>query len=246
MKFPNLFIVGASRCGASFLYKYLGEHPKIFMSEMKEPSYFCDIHSNVKSEIEYLKLFQNAGNELYVGESSTTYLTYMKSAYRIKDSFPNAKIIITLRAPWERAYSLWNWMTNHKYETLPFEEAIYLDVFQKERKDIKHYPMNYKYFSSSLYTENVKRYIQLFSRKNVYITTLEQIKRNPRNTIHGIYKWLKIQSVEHEYQIVNAEKYQDKLSYKTIQAIKTLFDNDLLELNKLLQLGDDKYVESIR
>jgi hypothetical protein len=37
---PNFFIVGAPRAGTTSLYHYLGEHPDIYMSPLKEPCFF--------------------------------------------------------------------------------------------------------------------------------------------------------------------------------------------------------------
>ena len=37
---PNLFIVGAPKCGTSSMYDYLAQHPDIYMSERKEPRFF--------------------------------------------------------------------------------------------------------------------------------------------------------------------------------------------------------------
>ena len=40
MKKPNLFIVGAAKAGTTSIYKYLSEHPDIYMSPIKEPNFF--------------------------------------------------------------------------------------------------------------------------------------------------------------------------------------------------------------
>jgi hypothetical protein len=37
---PNFFIVGAPKAGTTSLYHYLDQHPDIYMSPLKEPSYF--------------------------------------------------------------------------------------------------------------------------------------------------------------------------------------------------------------
>ena len=37
---PNLFIVGAMKCGKTAWYEYLRTHRDIFMSVPKEPSFF--------------------------------------------------------------------------------------------------------------------------------------------------------------------------------------------------------------
>jgi hypothetical protein len=38
---PNFFIVGAPKAGSTSLYYYLGEHPQIYMSPIKEPCFFA-------------------------------------------------------------------------------------------------------------------------------------------------------------------------------------------------------------
>src|ERR1700693_5821778 len=38
---PNFLVVGAPKTGTTSLYHYLKQHPQIFMSPVKEPSYFC-------------------------------------------------------------------------------------------------------------------------------------------------------------------------------------------------------------
>lgn len=38
---PNFFIAGAPKSGTTSLYHYLGQHPEIYMSPIKEPNYFA-------------------------------------------------------------------------------------------------------------------------------------------------------------------------------------------------------------
>lgn len=39
---PNFFIVGTGKAGTTSLYRYLRQHPQIYMSPVKEPCYFAD------------------------------------------------------------------------------------------------------------------------------------------------------------------------------------------------------------
>jgi Sulfotransferase family len=39
---PNFFIVGAPKAGTTSLYYYLGQHPDVYMSPVKEPNYFAE------------------------------------------------------------------------------------------------------------------------------------------------------------------------------------------------------------
>ena len=38
---PNFFILGATKAGTTTLHEYLSAHPDIFLSEVKEPQFFC-------------------------------------------------------------------------------------------------------------------------------------------------------------------------------------------------------------
>lgn len=40
MRTPDIFLVGAPKCGTSAMYEALRQHPDIFMPERKEPHYF--------------------------------------------------------------------------------------------------------------------------------------------------------------------------------------------------------------
>src|SRR4051812_42091221 len=39
---PNFFVVGAGKAGTTSLYRYLRQHPQIYMSPVKEPCYFSE------------------------------------------------------------------------------------------------------------------------------------------------------------------------------------------------------------
>ena len=38
---PNFFVIGAAKSGTTSLHNYLAQHPKVFMSPVKEPNYFA-------------------------------------------------------------------------------------------------------------------------------------------------------------------------------------------------------------
>ena len=108
---PNFLIVGAQKSGTTSLFHYLRRHPKIFLSPIKEPAYFSKYRGSVPfknkkpTKEQYLELFQNVKDESAIGEVSTPYLFDQDSATNIYKTIPNAKIIIILRDPTERAYS---------------------------------------------------------------------------------------------------------------------------------------------
>jgi len=64
---PNLFIVGAPKCGTTSLWTYLREHPQVFMSAEKELYFFStdpsSAHHNAPSVQAYLEHFSAARDE---------------------------------------------------------------------------------------------------------------------------------------------------------------------------------------
>lgn len=82
----NLFLVGAMKSGSTTLHEYLSQHPDIFMSEEKEPGYFVPELWRDRPKDDYDRLFTNAYDKKYMGESSTHYTklpTYKGVAERI-------------------------------------------------------------------------------------------------------------------------------------------------------------------
>jgi len=65
-----------------------------------------ELHLAFITELEdYIKLFQKVSNEKVIGETSVSYLYSKVAAKEIKKLVPDAKIVIILRDPIERAYS---------------------------------------------------------------------------------------------------------------------------------------------
>src|SRR5262245_24233585 len=120
---PNLFVVGAMKCGTTTLYQRLSATPGVQMSPEKEPNFFCtDLQecvdsslapeinkkmtaSWVKDQDTYDRLFQSAISARWVGEASHTYLYSRVAAERIFAFNSQARIVILLRNPIDRAYS---------------------------------------------------------------------------------------------------------------------------------------------
>jgi hypothetical protein len=50
MTLPNFLIIGAAKSGTTSLYHYLRQHPDVFMSPMKEPSYYTDTNQVLESK----------------------------------------------------------------------------------------------------------------------------------------------------------------------------------------------------
>lgn len=186
MRKPNLFIVGAPKCGTTSMYIYLRQHPDIYMSEVKEPNYFnIDLYSPkfLRDENQYLSLFKDAKNEKRVGEASPWYLYSKNAAEEIFNFCGLVKIIIMLRNPIEMMHSVHSQQVFNGYEKFyDFETALNAE---NDRKLGKHLTQG-AFLKEGLYyrevarfTPQIKRYYDVFGRENVHIITLEDLRENP-------------------------------------------------------------------
>ncbi|OQW92729.1 MAG: hypothetical protein BWK78_00785 [Thiotrichaceae bacterium IS1] len=214
---PNFFVVGAMKAGTTSLYNYLKVHPEIYMSPVKEPNYFAtdintrlikpayrvhplaknylqgimqeEVHISYITDFEYyMKLFQNVTTERIIGEASTSYLYSRQAPRNILNSVPNAKIVIILRDPIERAYSHYCMDVGTGLTQDFFLEAVKKDFNAKE----KGWGITSLYIELGLYHEQVKRYLDLFPKEQVKVYLFDDLKTNLGEVLQDIAVFLNI------------------------------------------------------
>lgn len=233
---PNLFICGSAKSGTTSLWAYLKEHPKVFMPKdeiNKEPGFFSQAanpyHSRLDEE-QYLSLFKEATpDHKFIGEASNIYLTDPASAEMIHQFNPASYIIILLRNPADRAYSLYNWMAQEGYEyASSFEKALKIEKKRINKKipnffePEKYY--NYLYFHSGLYHEQVKRYLDLFPSTTMIIK-FEDFKLHPQKKYDEVCQFLNIESQTVPSRVFNPsfDIYSPKLQF-CLRKLSTVLD----------------------
>ncbi len=205
---PNFFILGAAKSGTTSLYSYLREHEDIFMSPVKEPTFFCDSFQVVPNPVDYLALFQGATSQRWIGEASHGYLTCPKSAALIRAFAPGARFVVILRNPVDRAFSLYNHMAHNGDEWIgSFEKA--LDVEERRAQDPwfqRHNPQyfyNYLYYRSGLYAEQIERYFKLFDRDRFLFLLYDELKTDGLAVLRRICSFLDIFPFAPELEVCN-------------------------------------------
>jgi hypothetical protein len=194
---PNLFILGAAKCGTTSLWHYLRQHPDIFMSAWKEPSLFSDTYNAVPNIVDYMDIFAAAGDRKVVGEASVAYLTTARAPAALQAFCPDAKYLVILRHPADRAYSLYHHMRYRGHEFAPtFELALRLENFRMGRprfwSHATHIPWNFLYFTSGLFGRQISRYLEFIPRERFYFLTLSELEHQPSETMANIFRFLAV------------------------------------------------------
>jgi len=191
--YPNFFIVGAAKSGTTSLYRYLDQHPEVYVSPMKEPNWFSRVHapgriSSVASEAEYLRLFEGRRAEPVAGEASPSYLWDEKAPWRIKKAVPEAKIIAILRHPVDRALSDYAQSVRWEGENLPLLDA--LEQGYHDRRKV--YGVTRLYVDLGFYSRQVKSYLEAFERSQVKIFLYEDLEQDPRALLRTVLEFLSV------------------------------------------------------
>lgn len=182
---PNFFIVGAARAGTTSLYEYLRDLKKIYLSPVKEPRYFCSSKEPpgyapdpIRSEAEYLKLFQAVRDESAVGEASPQYLCDPDAPASIHAAAPEARIIMILRDPVARAFSHYLLHQRMGVQRRPAETAL------KEEFYLRH----------GLYAGPVKTYLRLFGGNRVKVLIFDDFIRDTRRSVSEVLRFLDVEA----------------------------------------------------
>ena len=201
---PTFIFIGTGKAGSTSLYYYLNEHPEIFMSPIKETNFFSyeggrpdfcgpgDLnslaHKTTITDIEeYRKNFQEVTTEKAVGEVSPSYLYVPQAADRIKKYLPEVKIIAILRNPVDRAYSNFQHRISLGVEPLTdFSQAI-----ADEKTRIKNnWAPTWHYIEQGFYYSQLKRYYDLFDRRQIKVYLFEDWLCDRLTLIQDIFKFI--------------------------------------------------------
>ena len=204
MTLPNFLVIGAMRAGTTALYRFLMQHPRIYMSPIKEPKFFAlenhpldflgpgdrarmrrDARTTQES---YRELFRGASTESAVGEASTFYLYSTEAPVNIHRRAPNMRLIAVLRHPAERAYSAYLHMVRRGFEPLrDFHAALQAEA---ERSRAGWAPDNWHYRQMGFYATQLERYFSLFDRKQVRVYLYEDFCADPVGTLQDMFRFL--------------------------------------------------------
>ncbi len=237
---PDFLIIGAMKCGTTFLFHYLNEHPEIEMSRVQEVNYFSRHY--YRSKWYYRSFFPLKSKGMKSGESGIHYIFDPRCAARIKKDLPNTKIILLLRNPIDRAQSHYNQI--HTIDTAnDFEEAIKLESerigkLEKKIADRKYFTSveyeTYSYASRGLYHKQLSKWLEHYSLEDLLVIKSEEMYANPKDTFAKVYAHIGVSEV-----FPSSIRPQNSRSYAPMPAnlrneLKGFFADDAAKLTQLL------------
>jgi hypothetical protein len=202
MALPDFFIAGVPKAGTTALHSALARHPDLFMSAVKEPKFFLtdgpppaeggpgDVKTyreHIWRREEYEALFDAAPAGTLKGESTPFYLFSQAALGRIRAMIPEARLIIVLRDPVERAHSNWAHMWSAGLD--PCEDFLEACA-QEEQRVAAGWADFWRYTGLGMYGEQLRHLYCVFPPEHVLVFRYRRLLTDPVSALDRVCAFL--------------------------------------------------------
>lgn len=175
---PTFLGLGAQKCASTWLHRLLGSHPEVRLPGAKEIDFFSYHFDRGYQWYERQFGCDARSRTVCVGEVSPSYFHDASAPSRVRDYCPEAKLLVTLRDPVERALS------NHKHE-------VRLGHFAGEdlsfEAGLGNNPM---YVEQGLYGKHLANWLSCFPSGQIYVALIEDIRTEPDRVAREMFRLL--------------------------------------------------------
>lgn len=208
---PNLIIAGVNKAATTSLFTYLGMHPEICASSIKETHYFMPLaYGEPLPPIEtYAAYFKHCSGQRYRMEASPRYIFGGNIvAKEIRRALPDARIIFVLRQPIDRMVSYFRHMENDgevpgrvscdEYARRAIEE-LPAAVAKANGKAIPVYQESIfvRGLAQGFYADYLKDWYEVFG-DSIRIVFFDNLSRDPSRVVKQLCGWLGLDTSVYE------------------------------------------------
>ncbi|MBA2415666.1 MAG: sulfotransferase [Geodermatophilaceae bacterium] len=204
MTAPTFLIAGAARAGTTSLAEGLRTHPRVFVTQPKEPHYFalhgCPANFQgpgdadtvnrvaVTDRDDYLSLYPKAHDFLALGDGSVSTLYYAeRAAPEIVRMNPDMRIVVILREPVDRAYSGFQYLKTRGFE---MSTDFLAAVAEEPRRKDENWHHLWHYTSMSRYAGDLRVLQDALGRERVGVWFYDDLEADYQGTLRGIQAFL--------------------------------------------------------
>ena len=201
---PDFVIIGAAKAGTTSLYDLLTRHPHVECAALKELNYFDD---DFEKGIEwYRSHFPSPrwkdGRRSITGEASPRYLFHPSVPERMAKVVPQARLIVLLRNPVDRAYSHYQHRVRTARENLRFEEVVEAEkkwLLGKEegaaereeaRASVARTRVESNYLRRGIYVDQLLRWSEFYSKEQMLVLKSEDFFDRTLDTMKLVLDFL--------------------------------------------------------
>jgi len=194
---PDFVIIGTAKGGTTSLYHLLTRHPHVEPAAAKELHFF-DNHFSEGIQW-YRRCFPTPrlreGKWTITGEA-TPCLGHPDVPERMAKVLPQARLIVMLRNPVDRAYSMYHHRVRNGHETRTFEEVVEADLNDG----------SVGLLSRSIYVDHLVRWSEFFSEEQLLVLKSEDLFERPLQTLKVVLDFLDLPDWEPEVSKLTGNK----------------------------------------
>lgn len=199
----SFICVGPQRTASSWLDKMLRQHHQVALPELVKETFFWDQRYSLGHNW-YYNHFPSKDDPKILGEVAPTCFDDSEALNRIMADNPNIKILICLRDPIERTYSLFC----HNYATGRIKDT-FSNALKKNRRLLE----------SSKYTKYVNAWEQKAGAENILIIQQEGVKQDPIGVLNDICHFIGINPIQWQEA---EEKYGERAKPRSLVLVRIL------------------------
>ena len=198
----NLHIIGVQKAGTTALASFLHRHPSIYVVDGKEAHVFDHILYSEQSEKSafankiYKSKLTNYHDQPIVCDATPITVfrpEFIQACYQYN---PNAKFIVVLRDPTERAVSQYYMELARSYEHRSMLTAFLLEPFRL--KGINRSPCwdigspfrTHSYLSRGRYSKQLKSLYATVPKSQILVLQQDALKNQHKQTMHKVFEFL--------------------------------------------------------
>ena len=239
-RLPEFLILGAQKAGTTTLYDVLTQHPDIGSARTKELAFF-DRHFGRGVSWYKANFPKSVG---ITGEATPDYIVDPAAPERVKSVLPDAKLVVLLRNPVDRAISHYFHAVRLGYENRPIEVALSLDNQPDPNAALRFvgHPLErrseyqaFSYLDRGFYSKQLAQWFELFDRKQFHIEFSEDFFTDPEPVVEAVLSFLDVPSGwAFDVRPKNIGTYGNKVPAELYQQLGALYCDDRRELETLL------------
>ena len=240
---PSLFIIGVQKGGTTSLVNYLNSHPQIITAQRKDVFYFNNAIHYAKGINWYKAHFalsvykwlydKKKGTNAITFDGTPNYFDEPMAAQRLHETFPQAKLVLLLRNPIERAWSNYQMAKRFGFEELSFKEALdleqeRLDAEVRQEKNEKYHNYIYQrltYKRRGVYINYLKNWTEKFPSKQLLIIKSEDLFENAKETYARITDFIGIdRDPDLKFEIFNKGNHVNEIDPNIREELRLYYE----------------------
>ncbi len=233
MRRPYLIIGGTTKAATTSVYTYLGDHPEVCISNLKETRFFLDLDYPLESKYrfetdpdKYGDFFSPKSTDVKLWVDATPdYLYSPGTAERIRSALEDVRLVFLLREPISRVVSWYRFalQNNSIGPEVTFDDYICRQLEQPGELS-PSVPQHFRAVEQGRYINYLRRYFDTFGRERIFVSLLEDISRNPHLVMLRLSEFSRVDSHfydGYEFKVFNkTENLKNPVVYGMIRKLR--------------------------